>query len=112
MRNFENLEIDKNLSIIYRLLLPSKFYYFYFQIRENFEHADILHHPHDELALAEIIMMIGFFFIYFIEELVFAVCKPGAGAHGHSHTNEVANEQQERERKRSVGVQRYFSKNI
>lgn len=79
------------------------------EIRENFEHAEILHHPHDELALAEIIMMIGFFFIYFIEEFVFAVCKPGAGAHGHSHTNEVANEQQERERKRSVGVQRAFS---
>jgi len=79
------------------------------EIRENFEHAKILHHPHDELALAEIIMMIGFFFIYFIEEFVFAVCKPGAGAHGHSHTNEVANEQQERERKRSVGVQRAFS---
>ena len=97
------------IKISVRLLLSSKFYYFYFQIRENFEHAEILHHPHDELALAEIIMMIGFFFIYFIEEFVFAVCKPGAGAHGHSHTNEVANEQQERERKRSVGVQRYFS---
>ena len=88
--------------------MPSKFYCFYFQIRENFEHAEILH---DELALAEIIMMIGFFFIYFIEECVFAVCKSVAGAHGHSRNNEVANEHQERERQRSVGVQGYISSN-
>ena len=53
------------------------------------------------MALAEIILMIGFFFIYFIEEFVYAMCKPGA--HGHSHTGEVVNEQQ---RKQSIGVQR------
>jgi len=73
------------------------------EIRENFEHAEILEHPYDELALAEIILMIGFFFIYFIEELVYAMCKPGVG-HGHSHTAEDANQ-----RKQSIGAQRAFS---
>ena len=46
----------------------------YFKVREFVKMADILSSDNAHLPLAEIMLMLGFFIIYFIEELVDYMC--------------------------------------
>ena len=51
------------------------------EVRENFE--VLLENTKLNIPLGEIVLMVGFFLIYFVEEFVNAMC--GAHSHGHSH---------------------------
>ena len=47
-----------------------------FQVHENFEKCNLLPDGYEHIPLAEIVFMIGFFAVYFIEELVDATLNP------------------------------------
>ena len=76
----------------------------FFQVRENFEHAGILSEKYEHIPLGEIILMIGFFLIYFIEEFVHFVCD--SDLHVNDQDQAVEQQTDAKRRKRSVGIHR------
>uniref|UniRef100_A0A0N5BW52 Zinc transporter ZIP3 n=1 Tax=Strongyloides papillosus TaxID=174720 RepID=A0A0N5BW52_STREA len=54
------------------------------ELNDHIKHAIYEHNLHVDYPLAELLACIGFFFLFFIEELVLKFI-PGAG-HGHSHS--------------------------
>ena len=89
-------------------------------MRENFENSSILSGGNEHIPLAEIILMVGFFLIYFTEEFVHSLCDAKLDAdHDVAIENfkdtlkcgieECIEEQQgvvDKRRKQSVGVHR------
>ena len=73
-------------------------------MRENFENAQILSKGYEHIPLAEIMLMIGFFLIYFIEEFVHAWCD--SDEHGHKHEEEVVEQLCAEKQKQSIDVHR------
>ena len=62
---------------------------------------------HEHIPLAEIILMVGFYLIYFVEEFVHFVCD--SDLHDHDardfiHENEMMEEVATKRRKQSIGV--------
>ena len=78
-------------------------------MRENFENAQILPEGQEHIPLAEIMLMIGFFLIYFIEEFVHALCD--SDQHGHAHDEEVVEQLCAQKQKQSIDVHRLETKN-
>ena len=76
----------------------------FFQVRENFEHAEILSEKYEHIPLGEIILMIGFFLIYFIEEFVHFVCDSDLHVNDQDHA--VEQQIDAKRRRRSVGIHR------
>jgi len=82
------------------------------EIRETFEGADIWPEGQEHLPLAEIMLAVGFFLIYFIEEFVHTTCD--SKLHGHNHEEPQCEElrceeQCEEQREQSLAVHRAFS---
>ena len=46
------------------------------QVHETFEEINLLPEGYEHIPMAEIIFMVGFFLVYFIEELVHNFCDP------------------------------------
>ena len=59
-------------------------------MHETFEEVNLLSEGYEHIPMAEIIFMVGFFLVYFIEELVHNFCEPDKFAH-----NEDKNKEQE-----------------
>ena len=78
--------------------------YYVFQVRENFEHAEILSGKYEHIPLGEVILMIGFFLIYFIEEFVHYLCDSDLHVNDHDHV--VEQQIDTKRRRRSVGIHR------
>ena len=77
-------------------------FFYYVQVRENFESADILTEDTKQIPLAEIMLMTGFFLIYFIEEFVHCLCD----AQLHSENDGEEEIVEHRRRKLSVATHR------
>jgi len=78
------------------------------EVRENFENAKVLPEEYEHIPLAEIVLMSGFFLIYFIEEFVHAWCD--SDQHGHKHDDQVIEQLCAEKQKQSIDVHRAFSR--
>ena len=75
------------------------------QLRENFEQAKILPMGHEHYPLAESMLLIGFFLMYFIEELIHYVCDSKFKSQ-HVHDDETLKEKCEIQTKRRLAIHR------
>ena len=85
------------------VLLATSFLHILPDARKNFERAGTAMLINENIPLAELLLMLGFFFIYFIEEFVHCVCD--AELHAKHDVEEVCIR---RRRKLSVDVHRTF----
>ena len=59
------------------------------QVHETFEEINLLSEGYEHIPMAEIIFMIGFFLVYFIEELVHNFCDPEKYVHTEDMNKEL-----------------------
>lgn len=78
------------------------------ELRENFEQAKILPMGHEHYPLAESMLLIGFFLMYFIEELIHYVCDSKFKSQ-HVHDDEALKEKCEIQTKRRLAIHRAFT---
>ena len=59
------------------------------QVHETFEEINLLSEGYEHIPMAEIIFMVGFFLVYFIEELVHNFCDPEKYVHNEDKNKEL-----------------------
>ena len=58
-------------------------------MHETFEEVNLLSEGYEHIPMAEIIFMVGFFLVYFIEELVHNFCDPDKFVHNEDKNKEL-----------------------